>query len=73
MFYTLEQVEQLTYKSCQQALENIYKTYDMAKPLVLCDKTVFDNLDNITNTILYLEDRIYKYEHPNYTLLPIEA
>jgi len=61
-FLTREQVNLLSIKDCKQQLKDISKEYDLDKPLHLIWQQVWDNLDDIVNTILYLEDRIKHLE-----------
>ena len=59
MFLTREQVDQLTLAQAESALKTLTKTYKLDKSLQdYMTPELWDNLDNITNTLLYLEDRI---------------
>jgi hypothetical protein len=50
-----EQVEAMTTEQCQTALKSLNKAYPFEKPI----KTeVWPLVDDITSTLLYLEDRI---------------
>ena len=58
MFLSQEQIDLLTHKECQEHLNEIAKQYDLNKPLQECWKEVWPILDDIVDTILYLEDRM---------------
>jgi len=58
-FLTKEQVDQLTLAQAESALKTLTKTYKLDKSLQeYMTPELWDNLDLITNTLLYLEDRI---------------
>ena len=59
-----EQVELLTYKQCQQHLKQLFKTYDFKTELVKLPREQWELVDDIANTMLYLEDRIRQFEDP---------
>jgi len=71
-FLTREQVEQLDYKQCQQALKQLGLEYKLDAPADEYFKEVWDILDDIVNTLLYLEDRIRLYEDPRVSTMSIE-
>jgi len=73
MFLTLEQVEAMTYKECVRHMKLISKTYNLEQPLTECWQQVWPVLDELTDTILYLEDRIEKYEDPRITSMDMMA
>lgn len=58
MFLTQEQVNEFTSEDCEAHLKKLAKTYNLNKPLTECWAEVWPILDDITNTILYLEDRM---------------
>ena len=62
MFLTKTEIDQLTYAECQQQLKMITTEYNLDKPIVQCFERVWPVLDELTNMILMLEDRIAKYE-----------
>jgi hypothetical protein len=66
MLYTQEQVEELNYNQCKAALKVIAKMYNLEKSF--SDKEHFNKvwpqMDEIVNTILWLEDRIKQFEDP---------
>ena len=55
MFLTLEQVAELTREQCLAHLNELEKTYPFENPIT---PEVWAILDDITNTLLYLEDHI---------------
>lgn len=62
MFLTREQVEELTLTEAKQTLKLLNKTYDLNKSIGTLDPSIYSDLDNITNTLLYLEDHIHRLE-----------
>jgi hypothetical protein len=58
LFLTREQVNQLTQRQAEMAMKRLAKTYDLERPLTECFEQVWPDLDQIVDTILYLEDRI---------------
>jgi hypothetical protein len=62
MFYTKEQVDLLTLEQARKALKALTKEYNLEKPITECWQAVWPVLDEIINTILYLEDHIYYVE-----------
>jgi hypothetical protein len=58
MFYTKQQVSEMTIPTAKKALALINKKYNLEKPLIECFQEVWPVLDELTNTILYLEDHI---------------
>lgn len=58
MILTLEQVEAMTSEECQKHLKLLDKTYPMDKSLSLLTPEILDQVDDIANTLLYLEDHI---------------
>lgn len=73
LLLTRPQVEELDYKQCQQALKDLNIAYDLDRPLKECFAEVWPILDEITNTLCFLEDRISQYENVNYSTLQIET
>lgn len=59
---TKEQVDNLTYKECKAALKLLNKTYRMDTPIAELSKEEWALCDDIGNTLLWLEDRIYRFE-----------
>ena len=49
-----EQVEQLDAEGVESALKQFHKAYKVEKPIT---PAVWANIDDIANTLLYLEDR----------------
>jgi division protein CdvB (Snf7/Vps24/ESCRT-III family) len=62
MFYTKEQVDQFTLEQAREALNVLTQEYNLEKPITECWQAVWPVLDEIINTLLYLEDRIYYVE-----------
>ena len=58
MFLTLEQANELTAEQCEAHIKKLARKYNLNKPLTECWTEVWPSLDEITNTLLYLEDRI---------------
>ena len=58
MTLTKEQVEAMTSEQCQKHLKLLDKTYEMDKPLIQLTPEEFAQVDDIANTLLWLEDRI---------------
>jgi hypothetical protein len=58
MTLTKEQVDAMTSAECQKHLKLLDKTYPMDKPLGELTPELFEQVDDIANTLLYLEDRI---------------
>ena len=54
MTLTKEQVEQLDLAGVESALKQFHKAHKVEKPIT---PAVWANIDDITNTLLYLEDR----------------
>jgi hypothetical protein len=55
MTLTQEQVEAMTADECSKHLKLLAKTYALEKTI---DKEIWPFVDSITNTLLWLEDRI---------------
>ena len=58
MFLTLEQVDEFTADQCETHLKKLARKYNLNKPIMECWTEVWPIVDEITNTLLYLEDRI---------------
>lgn len=70
MILTKEQVEQLSYTECQTAIKKLAKTYRLDRTLhEWMTPELWNDLDNIANTLLYLEDRIAQFEDVRFTTL----
>ena len=61
-FLTREQVYSLDHAECTDQLKLLTSTYALDKPITEIWEQVWDDLDSITNMILYLEDRISQLE-----------
>jgi len=59
---TKEQVDELNYKECKAAVKLLFKTYQMETPISELTKEEWDMTDDICNTLLWLEDRIQRFE-----------
>jgi hypothetical protein len=59
-FLTKREVEAMSLKRAQTALKDLKKIYDTEQPLTEADffQRVWPKLDDIANTMLYLEDHI---------------
>lgn len=55
---TQEQISTLNEAECRLALEQLEETFPLDEPLNQCFVKVWDQLDDIVNTLLWLEDRI---------------
>lgn len=58
MNLTKEQVEAMEIKEVNKSLKQLAKTYQLDKPIKeWMTPELFDQMDNIVNTLAYLEDR----------------
>jgi hypothetical protein len=55
---TKEQADTLDQAEAEKALKLLSKTYSLDLPINECWQEVWPDLDEIVNTLLYLEDRI---------------
>ena len=62
-----EQIEQMTYDECKTHLKRLNKTYPLDTPIAKLSKAHWDLCDDIANTLLWLEDRIQRFEDPRIT------
>jgi hypothetical protein len=70
MMLTREQVEELDYQGCLTARKQLARTYKLDRHLYeWMTPELWNDLDLIANTLLYLEDRIYQFEDVRYTTL----
>lgn len=59
LFLTKEQVSTMSVAACQKHLRKLARTYKLDKPLQeYMTPELWNDLDNITNTLAYLDDRI---------------
>jgi hypothetical protein len=58
MILTKEQVDLLDLAKCEKTLKKLLKSYDFETSFSKLPKEVWDKVDDIANTLLYLEDRI---------------
>lgn len=73
LFLTAKEVDELTYRQCQQHLRALNTVYNFDQPLTECWTEVWPIIDPLTNTILYLEDRISKFEDPRIASMDMAA
>jgi hypothetical protein len=64
LFFSREQVETLTYEECQSALTALDKKYKFNRPINPTMTDIWPLVDDIVNSLLYLEDRIKRFEDP---------
>lgn len=72
-FLTKTEVDVLTYSECQQQMRLLTRTYNLDQPLTECWQEVWPILDELTSMILYLEDRISKFEDPRIPSMAMSA
>ena len=58
MFLTAKQVDEFTADQCETHIKKLARKYNLNKPIMECWEEVWPIVDEITNTLLYLEDRI---------------
>ena len=58
MFLNAEQANEMSREDCELHLKKLARKYNLNKPLTECWTEVWPILDEITNTLLYLEDRL---------------
>lgn len=71
-FLTKLEVDALTYAECQSQMSLLTRTYDLDQPLQECWQRVWPVLDELTNMLLYLEDRIVRFEDPRIGSMSME-
>jgi hypothetical protein len=64
LFLSKESVETLTYEECQSALTALAKEYDFDQHVSPSLTGIWPVLDEVIDTLLYLEDRIKRFEDP---------
>ena len=62
---TKPQVDLLTYRECQNQFKLLTTEYNLDLPLIQCWEEVWPILNELTDMILYLEDRIARFENVN--------
>jgi hypothetical protein len=67
------EVDALTYRECQQQLELLTTQYNLDQPLTECWQAVWPVLDELTDMLLYLSDRIALFEDPRITSMDMTA
>lgn len=73
MFLTRDQVDALSYQECQKHLRLLTTQYNLEQPLSECWQAVWPVLDQICDTLLYLEDRIQRFEDPRIPSMDMTA
>jgi hypothetical protein len=61
---TFEEIEALPYKECKAAIKLLNKTYNLDMDYHKLPKEHWDLCDDIANTLLWLEDRIARFDDP---------
>ena len=64
-FLTKTEINELNYAECQQQLKMLTTQYNLERPLTECWTEVWPVLDELTDMLLYLEDRVARYENAN--------
>ena len=60
LFQTKEQISVMTKEQCQTALDLLEKTYKLDRPIQeYFTENLWDQLDDVIDTLLYLEDRLH--------------
>jgi len=72
-FLTKIEVEALSYSECQQQMRFLTTEYNLDQPLLECWEEVWPVLDELTDMLLYLEDRITKFEDPRIASMDMAA
>lgn len=68
MILTKEQIDQLDYESSQKALRKLARTYKLDQSIQkYLTPELWLQLDDIVNTLLWLEDRIKQFEDLRFT------
>jgi len=70
LFLSKEQVDEMTYEECQGHLDILQKNYKFEKTIKIDED--WKDIDALTDTILYLEDRISEYNSPKFGSPTIE-
>jgi len=73
MNLTQDQVQALDYQGCKRALGELARAYRLEDSDPEYIKSVQPWIDDITNTLLYLEDRIKLFEDPRMTTMTKET
>lgn len=58
MILTREQVDALTIEECESALKRLERKFPINREITKLTPEVYDQVDAIAETLLYLEDRI---------------
>lgn len=62
MFLTAEQASEMSKEECLAHIKKLSRKYKLERPLSECFTEIWPILDEITNTLLYCEDRIDQIE-----------
>ena len=65
LFLTKLQVEELNQEECQKRLRALNREYQLDRPISDRMEAVWPVMDDIVNTLLYLEDRIKQFQTPS--------
>ena len=65
LFLTKLQVEELNQEECQKRLRALNREYQLDRPIADRMEAVWPVMDDIVNTLLYLEDRIKQFQTPS--------
>lgn len=61
-FLTRAEVDELNYRQCCQHLKLLQTQYDFEQPLMENFQELWPIIEPLTDTVLYLEDRIARFE-----------
>ena len=67
LFLTKQQVENMDYDQCQAHMKKLKKAYQFERPLKEYASEISAIIDDLVNTILYIEDQIQRFEDPRIT------
>jgi hypothetical protein len=73
LFLTQSEIDLLTYRECQQHMDLLTTRYNLEQPLRECWQDVWPVLDQICDTLLFLEDRIARFEDPRIASMSMSA
>ena len=73
LFLTAKEVDELNYQQCCGHLRLLKKTWDFERSLQEYWQQVWPIIDPLCDTILYLEDRIARYEDPRIASMDMSA
>ena len=73
LFLTKDEVDNLTYAECCEHLRTLKNTWDFERNLQEFFAEVWPILDPLCDTVLFLEDRIARYEDPRIGSMDMNA